>query len=1183
MSLDSTILSGLSISAADYFKLNEANGSGGVINSVASRSNGTYNGSISYQQTGDIYGESNGGHCVYLNNIAGAGKYIDYGTSSRQWSDWIDGNGLTVVANIQDLRPNSTDYGWNCNVLSVRGLSDRGFRIECWDSTQDTRLLIIITDDAGHYYYHIYSLSPRDATSPGYNNNEISKRPVWMMVHMKGPSTIKLYLDGFLQTAASTGGSGTVGTTSATGVNAITGPWLYSANNGGVGDGNTHIYFHGKIQRVAAFNGELTQSDFVSIMRNATRTDATGKLYRVGVEFDLTDSTYLLNDQGGNVTAENERIRTLRDTAGVVDATAEDDPTITTFQFDFDSAVDQGDNGNPWTNPGNAVVENGSVAQFHSATDSNALLFTLNDIYQFNALRGRKLVALRLYGTIYASASDEASIIVGEGNFGFDGSESVAITETNPNTEWTLRERSDFSGYPDADDLGKILNMFADGISVDLRVQVNNGSPTVYVDSLRLEIDTVLCAAPTFVESTSTGTSETDFDNTYQSSGSVAIHRQGFSFTGAPDIYGKFVTLCGVVRMSNPFILGVTTQTIASFGRVSLAIKGDVAKCSMSFSDGSSSGSIYPDDVGTVYPKARAAPGVMTCAVVSSINSSGAMTNGVYKAMTGFAGQYQRASGSSGNVGGTISGSGDLFAGRIRQVVACMCPIPSSVLTEWHQSVMSDLSIPTTPLVSSLLSGDSITSQNFSFRNHGWQWGLPYKWDYGNPSVGGDFIAATIKEDGSGAGNQTDRITATSAATAWINQSATLRIGIGLCGNNDCLSNCPVIYSGSGRPPKGALKGDWKSQRATLVAAGCNKIAAVGPHASIPNTRNSYVSYLQSIVGSSSGSDELIDAVSVLGSIDVSRDSNLTHPTDAGMAEMYDSIWSDIYLALVSPGTPTVTNATTDEDVQTSSGLVCDKAVGDVTTAYFKLTVAPSHGTLYKNDGTTAISSGSFFTLSEGQAGLKYTPSSGYSGTDTFTIKSSTDNEGTLLSVSGATSTITINSLGPDPTVDSYGFRQIGNVLLSVGLRTDGVVEGINGNMVDAGYSLSSYPIVIGGLPLTLYENAAGRRAIAVVFEEDVETNDSLSTTVIHGIRYAVRHNNYRYTLGVIKDSDTTSDERTMIWHGAEIGLGDSYQMDLYETSLGSVDEERTFSLGGTPMLARRSGTRWYLVVHQVA
>ena len=73
---------------------------------------------------------------------------------------------------------------------------------------------------------------------------------------------------------------------------------------------------------------------------------------------------------------------------------------------------------------------------------------------------------------------------------------------------------------------------------------------------------------------------------------------------------------------------------------------------------------------------------------------------------------------------------------------------------------------------------------------------------------------------------------------------------------------------------------------------------------------------------------------------------------------------------------PTVTNATTTENTQTTSGLVITPGAGDSSAAYFQIH-GITGGTLYQNNGTTPIANGSFITLAQGAAGLKFTPNAG--------------------------------------------------------------------------------------------------------------------------------------------------------------------------------------------------------------
>ena len=72
--------------------------------------------------------------------------------------------------------------------------------------------------------------------------------------------------------------------------------------------------------------------------------------------------------------------------------------------------------------------------------------------------------------------------------------------------------------------------------------------------------------------------------------------------------------------------------------------------------------------------------------------------------------------------------------------------------------------------------------------------------------------------------------------------------------------------------------------------------------------------------------------------------------------------------------TPSVTNATTNEDTQTTSGLVISRNAADgAEVTHFKITDI-TNGTLFQNDGTTPITNGDFITFAQGNAGLKFTP-----------------------------------------------------------------------------------------------------------------------------------------------------------------------------------------------------------------
>jgi Calx-beta domain/Domain of unknown function DUF11/Bacterial Ig domain/Domain of unknown function (DUF4214) len=116
--------------------------------------------------------------------------------------------------------------------------------------------------------------------------------------------------------------------------------------------------------------------------------------------------------------------------------------------------------------------------------------------------------------------------------------------------------------------------------------------------------------------------------------------------------------------------------------------------------------------------------------------------------------------------------------------------------------------------------------------------------------------------------------------------------------------------------------------------------------------------------------------------------------------------------------TPSVTNASTFVNLQTSSGLQISRNGADgAEVGFFKITNI-QNGTLFKNDGTTQISNGNFITFAEGNAGLKFTPVNNSTATGSFDVQGSIDNAGTGLS--GATTpTITVSKSGTTTDVTS--------------------------------------------------------------------------------------------------------------------------------------------------------------------
>jgi hypothetical protein len=109
------------------------------------------------------------------------------------------------------------------------------------------------------------------------------------------------------------------------------------------------------------------------------------------------------------------------------------------------------------------------------------------------------------------------------------------------------------------------------------------------------------------------------------------------------------------------------------------------------------------------------------------------------------------------------------------------------------------------------------------------------------------------------------------------------------------------------------------------------------------------------------------------------------------------------------PDTPSVTNASTTVNTQTTSGLVISRNAGDGTeVTHFKITNITG-GTLFKNDGTTQINNNTFITFAEGNAGLKFTPPLNSNANGSFQLQASLSNNDGGLGGGLATATISVN------------------------------------------------------------------------------------------------------------------------------------------------------------------------------
>jgi CSLREA domain-containing protein len=128
--------------------------------------------------------------------------------------------------------------------------------------------------------------------------------------------------------------------------------------------------------------------------------------------------------------------------------------------------------------------------------------------------------------------------------------------------------------------------------------------------------------------------------------------------------------------------------------------------------------------------------------------------------------------------------------------------------------------------------------------------------------------------------------------------------------------------------------------------------------------------------------------------------------------------------------TPSVTNATTNANTQTTSSLLVSRNPADgAEVTHFRVS-GITGGLLFRNNGTTPIHNGDFITFAEGDAGLKFTPGT---TNGSFQVQASISASDADLGGETATGIITVNSVGGVirfstdnySVAESAGFRTI--------------------------------------------------------------------------------------------------------------------------------------------------------------
>jgi hypothetical protein len=237
--------------------------------------------------------------------------------------------------------------------------------------------------------------------------------------------------------------------------------------------------------------------------------------------------------------------------------------------------------------------------------------------------------------------------------------------------------------------------------------------------------------------------------------------------------------------------------------------------------------------------------------------------------------------------------------------------------------------------------------------------------------------------------------------------------------------------------------------------------------------------------------------------------------------------------------TPSATGAVTYVNTQTTSGLEIMPNAADVgTVKFFKITSIIG-GTLFQNDGTTAISNGSFISVTAAASGLKFTPNNNSVAPGSFFVQPSTNSsDGGLgssplqvnIAVVQPTITIAVTSTAVTPTA----VNEDSNDTLIYTFTRDDTTLGLTVNFgVSGSATLGSDYAAVPVAGVTPNVTAAGgtidfaagssQATITLKPQKDdlVEGDETISFAITSAVQYIV--GNPSSATGTIQDADTAT------------------------------------------------------------
>jgi len=135
--------------------------------------------------------------------------------------------------------------------------------------------------------------------------------------------------------------------------------------------------------------------------------------------------------------------------------------------------------------------------------------------------------------------------------------------------------------------------------------------------------------------------------------------------------------------------------------------------------------------------------------------------------------------------------------------------------------------------------------------------------------------------------------------------------------------------------------------------------------------------------------------------------------------------------------------------------------------------------------------------------------------------------------------------------------------------------------IINNSYTLSSTKIVMGGIPLSLYESGNGKYFLGMILESGATVTNGYF--IFGEAFYNVGIRNNKNIMLVTVKNGSNSHYDTLFCDGIPLSINENNYLIVSEyTPTRAVDEEGHVFIGGMPLLIKRYGNNWFLVAQSI-